>query len=228
MTEPQNLSRRSFLVAAGSAILGSFVLPRIGQTSVLPSLEDTTTVLDAQIRRLVGVPHWNGHSFMMWSENIEGKDGKLEVKIMVWEPETEQELSEARLFYEAATKIGYRSFDELSAQHRQPGSWLVSWLIIANRRFLTTSDKSRLIPTPQPDSWDFCDNPQDAVILTHDEAIQLSIQLMQANGMEPPQGRGGGFFNYLIPVRLEEAKENYQREQRWEKARLSRSDSASH
>lgn len=100
------MTRRDVLVMIGNAILGSFSLPSI-VSGVLRSVRDrpsesSTEEIEATIRRLVSKPIKttlsDGRFFLFWTELTESEGGK----VMIWTPETEDELAEAQRFYEAA------------------------------------------------------------------------------------------------------------------------------
>ena len=88
-----DVSRRTFLVFAGSAAIGRFLLPASDDAQVGPT------------RRLIGAPvRWGeGEASLLWTEV--GSGG--EVSTRIWMPETPQEIAEAEAFHAAAAKIDW-------------------------------------------------------------------------------------------------------------------------
>jgi hypothetical protein len=84
-----DFSRRSFLVTVAGAVLGSFVLPPLPGRAI-----------DGTRRELLVPPQGSPESVIVWIEIIDGED-----EIMVWRPESPEELAEARRFCEAATRF---------------------------------------------------------------------------------------------------------------------------
>jgi uncharacterized protein (TIGR02996 family) len=87
------VSRRTFLVFAGSAAIGRFPLPVSDDAQTGPTL------------RLIGAPmRWgDGETSLLWTEV--GSGG--EVSTRIWMPETPEEVAEAEAFYAAAAKIDW-------------------------------------------------------------------------------------------------------------------------
>lgn len=100
----EGVSRRSFLVTIGGAILGSYVLPRFAAAEAAPAAAPAVAPVAEAVRRLITKPLKTkvkgGGFFLLWTEQTD--DG---VKTMIWTPETEEEFAEAQRFYDDARRF---------------------------------------------------------------------------------------------------------------------------
>jgi hypothetical protein len=221
MSPPLKLNRRSFLFAFGGTILGTFAVPAtLAQAMLEPGSADAAMELplpdpgrdDAEpiLRRVIGRVLWNEEPqpHLLWVERFEDEHGTPEPKVMLWVPDTEEELAEARRFYEASCWKSYRSFEELSSRPRQPGRYIVRWWSQNGYfSYLRSLDEERLFPSPDdgPECW--CLTPEEAVVMTHDKAIEMTIRLMKAYGFDIAEAD----VMYLEPILLEEAITSHRR-----------------
>lgn len=147
---------------------------------------------------------------MLWTEYYEDAQGELKARMMWWRPETEQEWEDANRFYEATQWRSYSSFAELRARPRQPGPFVVRcglggvfiYLHTAGEDYLRLAEQRRLEPVEGLWTHD----PREAVALSHDHAIRLTIRLQSILGEPKPEQ-----LFYLEPVPLAEAVETHRR-----------------
>jgi hypothetical protein len=211
--QSQGLSRRSFLVAMGSAFLGTFVMPAPADAPedlpTAPPEDPAQTLtggsrgdpppLTGQLRRVVGRPvkSQNGKT-LAWMETFES-DGA--VHVMVWTPETPAEWAEANRFFEAARWRSWKTREELHAILGAPGPWLIRYNLNETYNFITSTDESFLFG-PGEDNRIFTNDPAEGVRVSSEVALDLIPKLMNAYG----NWDDGAI--YLEPVRPEEALKN--------------------
>jgi hypothetical protein len=201
-------SRRSFLVALGSTILGSFFLPALpaaaksaaGEGAAAAELATDRSIAQ-RVRRLLLPPVWSKErKVLVWMEVIEGREQPV---VMSWTPETEHEQDEAARFYEAATWRSWRTLEDLHAILRKPGPWLIRLNITEKYAYPSTADPKALFG-PESNSTLLYD-PQTAVRLTSEQALELIPRLMDRWGYDRrPDGA-----MYLEPVKPEDARTNF-------------------
>ncbi len=91
-------TRREFLVTVQGAAVGTFLLPVVtGDVAAVGAVPPTRRVLGRVNKLDVG-----GQFSLLWTEL--GDDGKP--RVMVWNPETRQEVADARRFYDAGRGVG--------------------------------------------------------------------------------------------------------------------------
>jgi uncharacterized protein (TIGR02996 family) len=97
-----DVSRRSFLVMIGGAVLGTYALPACGASEAAEGTAVVTRTISKPLRKWltdrVFASTREPAFFLLWME--EGADGEMHT--MVWTPETPAEIAEARRFYEDA------------------------------------------------------------------------------------------------------------------------------
>ena len=94
------ISRRGFLVALGSTVVGRFFLPALSATAA--PIEETAGVTKERVRQLLMPPSKSvdGDRFVLvWMESTPDEGSPT---VMTWLPETPEEIAEATRFYEAA------------------------------------------------------------------------------------------------------------------------------
>jgi hypothetical protein len=212
-TNPPNVSspgpsRRSFLVAMGSTILGSFFLPALpsaAKSAAAPAgaaaegLAIDAGVAD-RVRRLLAGPVWSkDKTVLVWTETIEERD---KPEVMVWNPETDEEKAAAQRFFDIAMWRSWRTLEELHAILRQPGPWLIRQNFLDTYCFLGTTDRAIILDTVKGDAFWY--DPNEAVRLTSEQALELIPYLMDKGYGE---WTGGGA--YLEPVKPEDARKNF-------------------
>jgi hypothetical protein len=197
----EGLSRRSFLIAMGSAILGTFAMPEPPDTPAdLPTEApaDPTAVLAGKLRRVIGRPvkSQNGQT-LAWMEKFES-DGA--VHVMVWTPETPEEWAEATRFYEAARWRSWHTRDDLRTLLSAPGPWLIRYNLNEVYNFVTTTDETFLFGPG--DEVIFSNDPAKGVHVSSEVALALIPKLMDV------YGNWDDGHIYFEPVRPEEAMRN--------------------
>lgn len=198
----RGLSRRSFLMAVGSTILGTFVLPTppsAAGSGVAPAGAPAEGGVAGRVRRLLAGPVWNEKGTQMaWLEKFD-EDGQPHV--MAWAPETDEEWAEARRFHEVAMWRSWRTPEELRALLRGPGPWLIRQNFLETYCFLRTTDPAIMLDTEKDDAFWY--DPGEAVRLTSGQALELIPRLMDAG-----YGKWTGGGPYLEPVKPEDARKN--------------------
>ena len=200
----RGLPRRSFLMAMGSTILGSFFLPTSLSAAKSASTTAAGTAADARVagrvRRLLAGPVWNERkTALAWLETF---DEDKEPHVMSWYPETEEEKAEAQRFYEIAMWRSWRTLEELHAILRQPGPWLIRQNFQETYCFLRSTDPKIMLDTEKDDAFNY--DPSLAVRLTSEQALELIPQLMDKG-----YGKWTGGGAYLEPVKPEDARTNF-------------------
>jgi hypothetical protein len=204
----QDPSRRSFLVAMGSTLLGSFFLPTLPSAAKSAPLAAgvaaeglaTDASVAGRVRRLIASPVWSTNKrVLVWLERVEGRD---KPEVMAWDPGTEQEWADARSFYEAATWRSWKTLEDLHALLRRPGPWLIRYNLMETYFFLRTTDPAIMLKTENEDA--FWSDPKEAVHLTSEQALELIPRLMDKRYGESPEG-----VAYLEPVKPEDARKNF-------------------
>lgn len=178
MTLP--VSRRSFLVVAGTTILGRFALPgaeaeatadaaAMAGEAIVPTPEEL-----ARARRLVIPPSRSksGRVLVWVEERDDDEDGT-----MVWIPKTDEEWEEAERFCAAANYRTWNTFEELASQPRQRGRFVIRWIFQPRTRgYLSTADEEVLFNSDQESL--FTRDLRTSAAFDHDTAIQLVLKLM--------------------------------------------------
>jgi hypothetical protein len=104
MTKPDEITRRSFLVAMGSVVLGRFILP-VPPEIKLPAVRAATGSIEPDLpRTLLAVPVWvtaGPQPCLLWIEKVEG-DPKP--RVMIWALQGDPEMAEAKRLVEAAER----------------------------------------------------------------------------------------------------------------------------
>jgi hypothetical protein len=199
----RGLSRRSFVMAMGTTILGSFFLPTpslgaVGETLTEPPVPESP--VGGLVRRLLAGPVWStDKTKLAWLETFDS-DGKPHV--MAWHPETDAEWAEARRFSEIALWRSWRTLPELHALLQQPGPWLIRQNFLETYCFLRTTAEPILLDTQKDEAFSY--DVAQAVRVTSDRAMELIPRLMD---MGYGKWTGGG--PYLEPVKPEDARKNF-------------------
>jgi hypothetical protein len=200
----QEPSRRSFLVAMGSTILGSFFLPAPASVvgSVLTIADAASDNSAGRVRRLLLWPIWSeDKSTLVWFEKVEDC---AKPQVMVWTPKTGEEWAEARRFYAAATWRRWTTLEELGQLLQQPGPWLIRRNFQELYGFLCPTEKPKEIISKIDKEWRFTSDPAEAIRMTSDEVLAL-IPYLTANGYCKYAGQEA----YLEPVKPEEPRKNF-------------------
>jgi hypothetical protein len=187
----RGLPRRSFLMAMGSTILGSFLFPTPSSAAgSAPSAAGAAAEarVAGRVRRLLA-----------WLETF---DEDKEPHVMSWYPETDEEKAEAQRFFEIAMWRSWRTLEELHAILRQPGPWLIRQNNKENYMFLSTTDPKVMLDTERDEAFNY--HPSVAVQLTSEQALEL-IPLLMDKGY----GNWTGGAAYLEPVKPEDALTNF-------------------
>lgn len=202
----RGLPRRSFLVSLGSVFLGVFRMPAAPGGEAAPAARAEAPPVDPEtgriagtLRRLVGRPVKSGKTgALAWTERWE-EDGELHV--MLWQPETPEEVAEAERFYRVARWRSWTTPDELKALLTDPGPWLIRYNLGEVFNWVNTVKEEEIFD--DPDALFLTNDPKAAAQMSAATVMKLMPRLMTTFGNHPEEG-----WIYFEPVKPEWATEN--------------------
>lgn len=144
-------------------------------------------------------PDWDGEGMMVYTEIM--PDGEAEP--MVWEPETDEELTAARRFYGEAHYVRWSKPEELATCFEGPGPWLVRTNLTRQYQFLSTADEGLLFNEGDEDAEILTPSPESAARLSRADAERIILRFSQVYEYGPEAGL------YVEPVPADDPLRDY-------------------
>ena len=156
-------------------------------------------LLSGEMIEVQGPATWDGESVMVYVQLM--PDDELEV--MMYNPESEEEIRDARHFFGETNYIRWQTPEELAQLFDGPGPWLVRANQTRQYQFLTTADEGLLFSEGDDEAEIMSHDPAAAVRLTSDEARELILRFSQEFDYGPIAGL------YVEPVPASEPLQDY-------------------
>lgn len=219
---PNDPSRRGFLFAFGSTIIGRLFFPGLGSLSVSASVPTEIAATSASpdpIRRLITTPSWSqDRSALIWTEL---SDDRSSTSTKMWLIDDDEERADAEKFYSMATWRRWSAMKQLEQILRNPGPWLIRWnhdgLYGWNFHFMRVADwdymfgpgsDERICFSPDPADKDviFVSDPAEAARCTSAQVLAFIPNLMKNYGFSETK------WDYFEPVPQSDAQRDFRAE----------------
>jgi hypothetical protein len=143
-------------------------------------------------------PAWDGKEYMVYIEDLpEGGS-----RVMVFLPESDEEVASARRFYGEANYVRWRTPEELAQLFDGAGPWVVRLNMCRQYKFLNTTDAENRFEGDE-DALFFHSDPQGAVLFSRADAERMVLHFTRHFCYGPEPGV------YVEPVPADDLLRHY-------------------